>query len=86
MEESYPNGQKTLWEKEKLLVMSNFSFSHCVFKKLVSQGRQKVSLCVNGLNIFSNDREIAKSSACFLACYFTSKSDKMLPSNSTLTN
>ena len=22
---------KTLWEKEKLLVMSNFSFSHCVF-------------------------------------------------------
>ena len=22
---------KTLWEKEKLLIMSNFSFSHCVF-------------------------------------------------------
>ena len=22
---------KTLWEKEKLLVTSNFSFSHCVF-------------------------------------------------------
>ena len=29
--------------------MSNFSFSHSVFKRLVSQGRQKVSLCVNGL-------------------------------------
>ena len=28
---------------------SNFSFSHSVFEKLVSQGRQKVSLCGNGL-------------------------------------
>ena len=36
-------------EKEKLLVTSNFSFSHSVFKRLVSQGRQKVSLCRNGL-------------------------------------
>ena len=26
-----PNGQETLWEKEKLLVTSNFSFSHSVF-------------------------------------------------------
>ena len=25
---------KTLWEKEKLLVTSNFSFSHCVFYPL----------------------------------------------------
>ena len=47
--ESYPNGQKTLWEKEKLLVTSNFSFSPSVSKRLVSQGRQKVSLCGNGL-------------------------------------
>ena len=50
MAESYPNGQKTLWEKEKLLIRSNFSFSHSIFKRLVSQGRQKVSLCGNGLN------------------------------------
>ena len=49
MAESYPHGWKTLWEKEKLLVTSNFSFSHSVFKRLVSQGRQKVSLCGNGL-------------------------------------
>ena len=35
--------------KEKLLVTSNFSFSHSVFKRLVSQGREKVSLCGNGL-------------------------------------
>ena len=49
MAESYPNGYKTLWEKEKLLITSNFSFSLSVFKRLVSQGRQKVSLCGNGL-------------------------------------
>ena len=50
MEESYPNRYKTLWEKEKLPITSNFSFSHSVLKMLVSQGRQKVSLCGNGLN------------------------------------
>ena len=38
-----------MWEKEKLLVTSNFSFSQC-FKRLVSQGRQKVSLCGNWLS------------------------------------
>ena len=35
--ENSPNLKKTLWEKEKLLIMSNFSFSHSVFKKLVLQ-------------------------------------------------
>ena len=34
LEESYLNGLKTLWEKEKLLVTSNFSFSHSVFRRL----------------------------------------------------
>ena len=29
--------------------MSNFSFSYSVFKRLVSQGHQKVSLCGSGL-------------------------------------
>ena len=52
MAESYPDRYKTLWEKEKLLVTSNFSFSHSVFKKLVSQGRQKVSLYGNGLTLY----------------------------------
>ena len=32
-----------------LLVTNNFSFSHSVFKRLDSQGHQKVSLCGNGL-------------------------------------
>ena len=52
MAASYPNEKKTLWEKEKLLVTSNFSFSHSVFKRHVSQGRQKVSLCGNGLTCY----------------------------------
>ena len=58
MAESYPDGEKTLWEKEKLLITNNFSFSHSVFKRLVSQGHQKVSLCGNGLkdiDIFDAD-------------------------------
>ena len=37
MAESSQNGKKALWEKEKLLVTSNFSFSHRVFKKPVQQ-------------------------------------------------
>ena len=37
------------WEKEKLLVTSNFSFFHSVFKRLVCQGPKKVSVCGNGL-------------------------------------
>ena len=31
------NGLETLWEKEKLLIMSNSSFSHSVLKRLVLQ-------------------------------------------------
>ena len=41
---SSPNGQKTLWEKEKLLVTSNFSFSHNVFKRHVRQTRKNQGL------------------------------------------
>ena len=50
--ESSLNRWKTLWVKKKLLVKTNFSFSHSVFKRVVSQGRQKVSLCGNGLMHF----------------------------------
>ena len=41
MAESFPNGWKTLWEKEKFLLRSNFSFSHGVFKRPV------LSTCIN---------------------------------------
>ena len=49
MAESYPKGQKTLWEKEKLLVSSNFSFSHSVFKRLVLQTCKSQGLFGKGL-------------------------------------
>ena len=64
--EGYPNRQKTLWEKEKLLVTHNFSFSHSIFKGLVSQGRQKVSLCGNGLSrkYLETSPNISSSRAC----------------------
>ena len=45
-------GRKHCRKKEKLLITSNFSFSHSVFKRFVSQGRQKVSLCGNGLTLY----------------------------------
>ena len=35
MMKSSRKGYKTLWENEKLLVTSNVSFSHSVFKRLV---------------------------------------------------
>ena len=35
--------------KGEIACTSNFSFSHNVFKRLLSQRRQKVSLCGNGL-------------------------------------
>ena len=36
--------------KREIAHYEQFLFSHSVFKRLVSQGRQKVSLCGNGLN------------------------------------
>ena len=49
MAESSQNEQKTLWEKEKLLVTSNFSFSSSVFKRLVLQTRKNQGLFGKGL-------------------------------------
>ena len=36
-------------EKGEIACTSNFSFSHNIFKRLLSQTRQNVSLCGNGL-------------------------------------
>ena len=47
--ECSPKQKKTLWQKEKLLVMSNFSFSHSVFKRLRLQTRKNQELCGKGL-------------------------------------
>ena len=49
MAESSQQGYKHPWEKEKLLVTSNFSFSHIVFKRLVMQTRKNRSLFGEGL-------------------------------------
>ena len=40
-----------MWEKEKLLVTSNFSFSHSVFKRLVLQTRKNKGLFGVGLSL-----------------------------------
>ena len=42
--------QKLLWEKEKLLITSNFSFSQRVFKRLVLQTSKNKDLFETGLN------------------------------------
>ena len=51
--------KKTLWKKEKLLVTSNFSFFHSVFKRLVLQTRKKrlVWERVNGNTTIVNGAE-----------------------------
>ena len=49
MAESSHKGYKTQREKEKLLIMSNFSFSHSVFKRLVLQTRKNQGLFGKGL-------------------------------------
>ena len=47
---NYMIEQKTLWEKEKLLFASNFSFSHNVFKSCLLLMRKNKYLWSKGLN------------------------------------
>ena len=49
MAESRPKGLKTWWEKEKLLVTSNFSISNRVFKRIVLQTCKTKGLFRKGL-------------------------------------
>ena len=44
MVESSPKVEKTLCKKEKLLILSNFSSSHSVFKRLSLQTRKNKGL------------------------------------------
>ena len=62
MEVSSSNGKKTRWEKEKLLVTSNFSFSHSVFKRLVLPTRKNQGLFGKGLTLTLSKRPIFYSS------------------------
>ena len=50
MAQNSSNGLKTLWEKVKLLVMSNFFFSHSVFKRLVLETHKNQGLLGKALN------------------------------------
>ena len=50
MTESFKNVYKTLQEKEKLHVTSNFSFPHSVFKTLILQTRKNQGLFGKELN------------------------------------
>ena len=52
MAESFPNRSKTLWEKDKLLATSNFSFSHSAFKRSELQTRKSLGLFGKGLSVF----------------------------------
>ena len=54
MTESSTNEQKTLWEEEKLLFTSNFSFFHSIFKRLMLQTRKNKGLLVS--NSLPNDK------------------------------
>ena len=57
MAESSPIGKKTLWEKEKLFVMSYFSFSHSVFKRLVQHTLKNQGLFGKRLMKTSREKE-----------------------------
>ena len=48
-ERKFSKRVETLREKEKLLVTSNFSFSHSVFKRLLLQTRKNQGLFGEGL-------------------------------------
>ena len=49
LEFNYQNELNTLWQKEKLLALSNFSFWNNVFKIRLLWSLQKASICGNGL-------------------------------------
>ena len=50
--------QKTLWEKEKLLVTSNFFVSHNVFKSCLLLMLQNDYLWSNGLTHFETEKKL----------------------------
>ena len=52
MEENPPKRVKTLWTKEKLLDMNNFSFTDSVFKRLVLQTFENKDLFGKELHVW----------------------------------
>ena len=72
-------GKKTWWEKEKLLVKSNFSFFHRVFHSYISSVRQNVALCGSGLTLYSTDTHFDASTQKFLKTLW--EKEKLLVTN-----
>ena len=66
---NYPIEYKTLWEKKKLLVTSNFFFSHNVFNSFSLLRRHNDCLWSKGLNIMANNM-LRNHSACYLLARF----------------
>ena len=64
MAESSLKEQKTLLVKDKLLVTSNFSFPHSVFKRLILQTRKNQGLFGKGFN--SKNKMSIKKKICIL--------------------
>ena len=56
-----------LWEKEKLLVTSNFSFSHSVFRRLTLQIRKNQVLFGKGLKVIWGKEKMAIISCLFFS-------------------
>ena len=61
MAEVFSKRIEILWEKEKSLVTSTFSFSHSVFNRLVLQTRKNKGFSGKGL-IFAGDK--SKDALC----------------------
>ena len=59
---------KTLWVKEKLLIMSNFSFSHSVFKRLLLQTCKNSRLVWERINLHHILAVIANLVLCSWKC------------------
>ena len=85
MAECFLNGLKTVCEKEKLLVMSNFSFSHTVFKRLVLQTHENQGLLGKGLiiHVSSIDRGTISLLYAYLFLFSFLESILLLQSNVT---
>ena len=60
--------QKTLWEKEKMLVTSIFSFSHNIFRSLIYQGISNLGLCDKGLKV-KIDHKTLNSNFKIVSCH-----------------
>ena len=87
-------GWKTLREKEKLLVTSNFSFSHNVFHSYISLEHKNAVLCGNGLihqicrkylsqvGLHSPPRLTKAETFCFQSIFYMAKDS--LPHNAVV--